>query len=232
MRFGTLTNPLAGLLGLGQNIGLQGLSPTTDLLGTLLGTTGLQSLFPTTTFPTTTFPTTTLPTTTFPTTTLGGLQCFTGRVNLIVTIRPSTIVATLTTTSGQTIFLITNSPTIRAQLAQVDNRFATVCGTLTVVDGRLALNVQVVIPQAVTPPINLQTLLLLLLLFLLLQGRISLTTLGTTGLGPLVSQLGGVTGLQQALTQFGGAAGVTSLVNQLGGEAAITSQLQQAGVAI
>lgn len=223
MHFGTFTNPLASLFGnLGQSIGtpttgLQTLFPQTNLLGGLFQNLGLQSLTPTTTFPTTTF---------------GGLQCFTGRVNILVFIRPSNIVATLTTNSGQTILLTTNSAIVRNQLAQVDNQFATVCGTFVIRDNRLALNVQAVIPQQVIPPVNLQQLLLLLLLLLLIRGRLPVTTLGTTGLGSLVDQFGGITGLQQTLTQMGGVTGVTNLVNQLGGEAAITSQLQQAGITI
>lgn len=227
MNLNTLTSPLAGLLGQGLGVpttglqglgvpatGLQGLLPTTDQLG-LLQNLGLQSLLPTATTPTTT--------------TFGGLQCFTGRVNLIVTIAPSNIVATLTLFTGQTILLTTNSAVIRQQLAGVDNRFATVCGTFVVVGGRLALNVQLVIPQQVS---NVNQLLLLLLLLFLIRGQIPFTSLGTTGVGGLINQFGGVSGLQQTLTQLGGATGVTNLVNQLGGEAAITSQLQQAGISI
>jgi hypothetical protein len=258
VRFGTFTNPLASLFGnLGQGLGFPVTGfpttgfpttgfpttgfPTTGFPTTGFPTTGFPTTgFPTTGFPTTGFPTTTvpttLPTTTFPTTagtpSFGGLQCFTGRVNILVFIQQSDVVATLTTQSGQTIFLTTNSPIIRQQLGQVDNRFATVCGNFVIRQGRLVLNVQVVIPQQVTPPVNLQQLLLILLLLLFLRGQLPLSGLGTTGLGALVSQFGGATGLQQALTQFGGAAGLTNLVAQMGGEQAIRSQLQSAGVQI
>lgn len=242
MQFGALTNPLAGLFGApGQGLfpptGPQTLFPTTGLQN-LFPTTGLQTLFPTTDLSSllnvgaqSFFPTTSFPSTTFPSS-FGNLQCFTGRVNILNFIRPSNIVATLTTLGGQTILLTTNNATIRAQLVQVDNRFATICGNFVIRDGQLALNVQVVIPQQITPNINLQQLLLLLLLILLIRGRLSFSTLGATGLGSLVNQLGGQAGLQQALNQFGGVTGVTNLVNQLGGEAAIASQLQQAGISI
>lgn len=197
-------------------------------IGTLANL-GLQSLVPTTSIPITTLPAAVSPTTSF-----GGLQCFTGRVNLLVFIQASDIVAQLTTTTGQTILLATNSPVIRAQLSAVDNRFATVCGTFVIRNNRLVLEVQVVIPQQITPPINLQQLLLLLLLLFLSRGQLPIATpfSTTTGLGAVINQFGGISALQQALAQMGGATGVTNLVNQLGGEAAITSQLQAAGIAI
>lgn len=107
---------------------------------------------------------------------LGGLQCVTGRFNLLVFIQivppvsGDVIGQIQPLTGGNPIPVIQTQPT-NIPLSAVDNQIITLCGRFVVRRGQLVLDVRFVLPftpPPPAPPLSLQQLLLLLFLLGLL----------------------------------------------------------------
>lgn len=139
--------------------------------------------------------------TTISPTSIPGLQCVTGRFNLLVFIQifpppQGDVIGQIQPLTGGPPIPVIQTQATNIPLSQVDNQIVTLCGVFTVRRGQVVLDVRFVLPAFPFPQVPRNILLLLLLLGLLRPPFGKGGKGGKGGLGGLGAGLGGLgTGL-------------------------------------